>query len=226
MLGRAMAPTSKAEPGLDAVGLTATSEVPHGFMVAGQTDQKLSDRSEGLGDRGHRRSDTRHRRPLFSRTLATVPSHAARAGSIVRGTIVKVLEGRSRLLIGCLVLAMSVLWLGLIPWDLSEVDADGALKPGGGDDVFRSWRGVALAVGWFAATVGVAALAVPRRWTLLTVIVVGSFWFLWRTGSARVIGANLFLAGWLIAFLPALTFGGGLAVWFGGAVRSHFRPEL
>lgn len=129
--------------------------------------------------------------------------------------------GRFRVHVGMLSALMSLVWLAVIPWDLSEIDADGRLRPEGGDDVFGSWRSAMLAVGWFVSAAGVTAMGLRRRWTLATVVVVGSFWFLWRTGSARVNGANLFLAGWVLAFLPAVLLGGAMAAVLGERLRSH-----
>lgn len=124
-----------------------------------------------------------------------------------------------------LAVVVSVLWLAFVPWDLSEVDARGDLIEGGGDDVFAGWRSVALGVGWFVAVAGSVVAGLRGRWALLTVLVVGSFWFLWRTGDARVIGANLFLAGWVLAFLPAVSVGGFLAVVAGRALRPAVEPQ-
>ena len=129
-----------------------------------------------------------------------------------------------RLVVG-LVAVVSVWWLALVPWDLSEVDERGEFIAGGGDDVFGGWRAVALGAGWFAAVAGSIAIGLRARWALATLVVVGSVWFLWRSGSARVIGANLFLAAWATAFMPAISVGGLLAAVAGRALRPASEPQ-
>jgi hypothetical protein len=57
---------------------------------------------------------------------------------------------------------MSLIWLATIPWDLSEIDPDGDVVSGGGDEVFATWKTAALALGWFAVAAGVTAAPVSR----------------------------------------------------------------
>ena len=96
-----------------------------------------------------------------------------------------------------------MLWVGLVPWDLSEVDAAGRPRASGGDDhagsiglvaVVLTGAGVALATGdrteraapWFVAG-GLAA------WAAL---------FAWRAGTAETSGANLYLLPLVAVVLP------------------------
>lgn len=102
-----------------------------------------------------------------------------------------------------LLFGVSLLWLVLIPWDLSEVDENDRIIAGGGDDVFGSWRAAALGAGTFIMNAAASRGGLPTRRSVVLTVLVGSFWFLWRTGTARTAGANLFIAGWLLFFLPA-----------------------
>lgn len=102
-----------------------------------------------------------------------------------------------------LVAAVSVAWVVFIPWDLSEIDTQGRRITGGGDDVFGSWRAAAFATVSFVAVVVAARAGLRRRSCIAVAAISASFWFLYRTGNARVDGANMFLAGWLLSFLPA-----------------------
>jgi hypothetical protein len=96
-----------------------------------------------------------------------------------------------------------ILWVGLVPWDLSEVDAAGRPLANGGDDhagsiglvaVVLTGAGVALATrhrteraaSWFVAG-GLAA------WAAL---------FAWRAGVAATAGANLFLVPLVAVVVP------------------------
>lgn len=126
---------------------------------------------------------------------------------------------RQAVLVAGLIAVVSLLWLLLLPWDLSSVDQNGELIDGRGGDVFARWRAVALGVCWFVAVAASVTAGVRARTALAAVVAVGSFWFLWRTGSARVIGANMFVVGWLFAFLPAVSVGGLVAVLVGRALR-------
>jgi hypothetical protein len=82
-------------------------------------------------------------------------------------------------------------WLLLLPWDLSELDADGSTLEGGGDDY-----------GWQIAVVGVVVVLVGLATTLKArtrsagpVLVASGLtaWsalFGWRAGTAEVSGAT------------------------------------
>jgi uncharacterized membrane protein len=94
-------------------------------------------------------------------------------------------------------------WMLLVPWDLSEVDADGLPRAQGGDDhggVIALVAGlvVALAVGlllaprWRRAAVPVATGGL-MTWTVL---------FTWRAGVSETSGANMFLVPVLFAVIP------------------------
>lgn len=101
-------------------------------------------------------------------------------------------------------------WLLLVPWDLSEVDAQDQLRSQGGSN---AWP-------WLVVTVSVVAivgcvLAYRARGQALSFLVGAScpsvVLFGWRFGVARTRGANLWIAGLIVIWLPTLLFA------FGGA---------
>jgi uncharacterized membrane protein YjjP (DUF1212 family) len=101
--------------------------------------------------------------------------------------------------------SITLTWLSLMPWDMSEVDRfSNRIDGGGGDDAFGSWRSVAMAVLTFAVVLVVVRYGLGRFVAVAVAVTVGSFWFLYRTGVARTSGVNLFIAAWLIFFLPCL----------------------
>ena len=91
-----------------------------------------------------------------------------------------------------------------MPWDMSEVDRFANRIDGAGDDAFGSWRSAAMAVLTFAVVLVVVRYGLGRFVAIAVAVTVGSFWFLYRTGVARTSGVNLFIAAWLIFFLPCL----------------------
>lgn len=95
-------------------------------------------------------------------------------------------------------------WLLLVPWDLSELDASGAMIEGGGDDNAGGIAVVALVL----LVIGLALTLVQETSPLATVFTVGGYatWaalFAWRAGSARVSGANLYMVPLVIIVIPA-----------------------
>jgi hypothetical protein len=111
------------------------------------------------------------------------------------------LAGLAPVLLGALF--ATALWVGLLPWDLSEVDSAGRPLRDGGDDhggaialvaVLVTGAGVVLAAtqraGWAAARFVGGGLA---AWAVL---------FAWRAGTAETSGANLFLAPLVVVILP------------------------
>jgi hypothetical protein len=105
------------------------------------------------------------------------------------------------LLVGAM--AGTALWVGLVPWDLSEVDSAGRALSGGGDDqggaiglvaVVVTGAGVVLAAG---ARTGRAA-----PWFVGGGLTAWAALFAWRAGTAETAGANLFLAPLVAVVLP------------------------
>ena len=95
-------------------------------------------------------------------------------------------------------------WLVLVPWDLSEVTADGRPIEGGGDD---SGLQIAL-VGVIVVAFGLVALARISTRAFAATYVAGGLatWtvlFGWRAGVSETDGANMFMAPLVILFLPA-----------------------
>jgi hypothetical protein len=95
-------------------------------------------------------------------------------------------------------------WLMLLPWDLSELDANGSTL-GGGDDY-----------GWQIAVVGVVVVLVGLATTLKArtrsagpVLVASGLtaWcalFAWRAGTAEVSGANMFVVPLVTVMIPVV----------------------
>ncbi|MGH9152633.1 MAG: hypothetical protein ACRD03_09595 [Acidimicrobiales bacterium] len=91
----------------------------------------------------------------------------------------------------------------LVPWDLSEIDATGAVIEGGGDDN-------AGAIALIAVVVLAIALALllarptrghPARFTLGGYVTWAAL-FGWRAGSARFSGANLYIVPLVVIVIP------------------------
>ena len=94
-------------------------------------------------------------------------------------------------------------WLVLLPWDLSEVTADGRPIEGGGDDVGAQLALVAVIV----VALGMAVVARPSTRAVAPAFVAGGLWtwtvlFAWRAGAAKTDGANLFLAPLVVVCVP------------------------
>jgi hypothetical protein len=94
-------------------------------------------------------------------------------------------------------------WLLLVPWDLSEVTADGRPIEGGGDD---SGSQIAL-VGVIVLALGLAAVTRASTRCQAAAFVAGGLgaWtvlFASRAGVAETEGANLFMAPLVVLFVP------------------------
>jgi hypothetical protein len=106
------------------------------------------------------------------------------------------------LLVGAV--AATALWVGLVPWDLSEVDSAGRPLSDGGDG-----HGGAIALVAVVVTGAGVVLAASRRAGRAAARFVGgglAAWavlFAWRAGTAETSGANLFLAPLVVVVLPA-----------------------
>jgi hypothetical protein len=105
-------------------------------------------------------------------------------------------------LLGGVVFAL-LLWLALVPWDLSEIDPAGRVIEGGGDD-HAGWIGLVV-----ASILGTATLwaLVPRQGTRAAFFALGGCiaWAIliaWRVGTARTDGANLFLIPFVAVVVP------------------------
>jgi hypothetical protein len=117
------------------------------------------------------------------------------------------MRGTVTLLLGAIAgVAIAVaVWLLLLPWDLSELDANGSTLQGGGDDY-----------GWQIAVVGVVVVLVGLATTLKAktrsagpVLVASGLtaWsalFAWRAGTAEVSGANMFVVPLVTVMIPAV----------------------
>lgn len=94
-------------------------------------------------------------------------------------------------------------WLLLVPWDLSEVTADGRPIEGGGDD---SGSQIAL-VGVIVLALGLAAVTRTSTRRKAAAFVAGGLgaWtvlFAWRAGASETAGANMFMAPLVVLFVP------------------------
>ncbi len=94
-------------------------------------------------------------------------------------------------------------WLLLVPWHLSELDAEGYPIEGGGDDAFLPIALVGVAV----VAAAVLVLAIRRLRPTAAAFALGglatwSVLFAWRASVARVSGANLWTLPLLFVFLP------------------------
>lgn len=94
-------------------------------------------------------------------------------------------------------------WMALVPWDLSEIDATGAVIEGGGDDNAGAIALVAVVVLAIALAL---LLARPTRGHAagftLGGYVAWAVLFGWRAGSSRVSGANLFIVPLVAIVIP------------------------
>lgn len=98
----------------------------------------------------------------------------------------------------------ALLWLVVVPWDLSTVDATGRVIPGRGQAANPEMTGVYLAV--LAAGVLMALRGGGRARSAVGLTAGGMamyvLLFTWRTAVARVVGANLFIVPLVILVLP------------------------
>lgn len=94
-------------------------------------------------------------------------------------------------------------WLLLVPWDLSELDADGHMLEQGGDDYAPMIVLVAAAV--IALAVGLLVSPRTRRsaaWFATGGLVAWAVLFAWRTAVSETSGANMFMIPLLFAVIP------------------------
>lgn len=94
-------------------------------------------------------------------------------------------------------------WLLLVPWDLSEVDADGRMLEQGGDD----HAAMIAAVAGVVIAIAIGLLAAPRArrsavWFAVGGLAVWAVLFAWRAGVAETSGANMFMVPLLFAVIP------------------------
>ena len=94
-------------------------------------------------------------------------------------------------------------WLLFLPWDLSEVDADGRLLEKGADD----YGGMIALVAVVVVAVAVGLLLAPRTRQSALWLAVGGLgtWavlFTWRAGVSETSGANMFMIPLLFAVIP------------------------
>lgn len=96
-----------------------------------------------------------------------------------------------------------LLWLLLLPWDLSEVDAQGRLRERGGDD----YAGAIVAVAGIVVAIALILVLLRRTRPTAPLFAAGGLgaWaalFAWRAGTAETSGANLFMVPLLVVVIP------------------------
>ena len=111
------------------------------------------------------------------------------------------------------------LWLLLVPWNLSEEDPTGRLRPEGQDSYYAP-RIAAVVV--IAAIAGGLAAVRDKQWSRL--FLGGSFGgvialFAWRAGSGTSAGANLWLMSLITVVIPGTAIAFVVAYRFGELVR-------
>jgi hypothetical protein len=117
-----------------------------------------------------------------------------------------------------------VLWLALLPWDLSEIDAEGNTT---GSSLDQRWLSFALillvilAVGIWAAWLRHPVISVS--WTIAGAITWAGL-FAWRASSARVSGANFWFLAFFLFVGPA-AFGVSSFVTYLARERRRERPS-
>ncbi len=94
-------------------------------------------------------------------------------------------------------------WLVVVPWDLSEIGADGQLLDQGGDDN----GGLIALVAGVVIVIAVCLLMASRtRWSATWFAAGGlATWatlFAWRAGGSETSGANMFMIPLLLAVIP------------------------
>lgn len=95
-------------------------------------------------------------------------------------------------------------WVAFVRWDLSEVDADGNVIAGGGDDQWLAIAGVlAIVLG-----AGITAALLRRAMAAVSLTIAGAAtWaglFAWQASTARVSGANMWIIPFLFLVMPAV----------------------
>jgi hypothetical protein len=101
---------------------------------------------------------------------------------------------------------LSVLWLLLVPWDLSTVDRAGHVYPdfeARGDRAFFRLCAVLLSTACLGAVLSVRQ---PRasKWFLVGAFFSMLIWYGWRSEAARVLGANFWPISLALAIQPTL----------------------
>lgn len=94
-------------------------------------------------------------------------------------------------------------WVLLVPWDLSEVDADGRLLQKGADD----YGGMIALVAGVVIALSTGLLFAPRTRQSALGFAVGGLvtWavlFAWRAGVSETSGANMFMIPLIFAVIP------------------------
>ena len=107
--------------------------------------------------------------------------------------------------------ACLALWLLLVPWDLSEVDSDGRIIAGGGDDT-APLQGAVLAILLVTSLLGVALVPRFGRIAGLSSFVSWASLWAWRASVARAAGANMWLAGFVVHVVPATVAASALVI--------------
>lgn len=100
-------------------------------------------------------------------------------------------------------------WRAVVPWDLSEIDANGQLIPSGGADANAGRIAFAACV---VVLVGFVLAAIPAaRSSAVAATRAGmTVWaalFTWRALAARTEGASLFLVPLVFVVAPAVLIG-------------------
>lgn len=112
------------------------------------------------------------------------------------------------------VLVVSVAWVLVVPWDLSDIDSTGRPR----DGLDSHWLSVA-AVGVAAAAIGLVAAAtrgIAQHGQSIACAAMATWAGLlaWRAFSARMDGASLFLVPFVFVVLPLCVF----VPWIAGRV--------
>ena len=96
----------------------------------------------------------------------------------------------------------------LVPWDLSTADARGYRLPNGGPDTAHTALAIIAVIGGVNSLVS-ALIAWFRNIEALSCMATGAIawlWlFVWRFDAAHVVGANLWIAGFILFAIPIAT---------------------
>ena len=123
--------------------------------------------------------------------------------------------------------ATLLLWLVVVPWDLSEVETVQPVtgydyyggSSGGGDD-YGFQIGLVLGVVTVVAVAFILAGRTRARWSATAGAATWAVLYTWRAAVARTSGANMWMAGFAIVIAPAAAFVHfavhALARWRGG----------
>jgi hypothetical protein len=110
----------------------------------------------------------------------------------------------------------------MVPWDLSEVDRDGRVIAGGGDDNAGAIGLVLL----FTVVVAFAMALFGRQGARATSFALGgclmwAFLIGWRVGTARTSGANMFLVPFVVVVVPTIAIAPALVAAVAGWAQRH-----